>query len=180
MTSHPRGLRPAARPAPQGGAAPHGVPGRRRPSHLGLPGLLGRGPGAMAPGRRRAAVTGLILAGAALTVVSGAIHLYLWHQGYSVIAVVGPLFLLQAVLAVVTGVVTAVTRRLAAVLAAAGLLAATAIGLAVSVQHGLFGFRETWSAPYAVTSLYEEIAGAAVLLLAGWLLASPHSPSGTE
>lgn len=60
-------------------------------------------------------------------------------------------------------------------LAAAGVLAGTATGLVISAEHGLFGFRDTWSAPYALTSLYEEIAGTVVLLLAAWLLALSYS-----
>jgi hypothetical protein len=147
--------------------------GQERSAHSHL-GLLTRGPGAIAPPRLRYAVTALILLGAAVTVVSGAVHLYLWFQGYSVIAVIGPLFVIQAILAGVTGVVTAVARWLAAVLTAAGVLAGTAIGLVISVTHGIFGFRDTWSAPYARTSLYAEIAGTVVLLLAAWLLARPH------
>lgn len=141
-------------------------------------GLLARSPRPIPSSRQRAAVSALILLGAAGTVVSGAIHLYLWHLGYSVIAVIGPLFLFQAVLAAVTGVVTAVTRRLAAVLIAAGVLAGTAIALVISVEAGIFGFRDSWSAPYAITSLWEEIAGAIVLLLAAWLLG--RSPSRGE
>jgi hypothetical protein len=35
----------------------------------------------------------------------------------------------------------------------------------------MFGFRESWGAPYVRTSLYEEIAGAVVLLIAAWPLA---------
>lgn len=147
----------------------------RRPPPRTLRGVLARRPEAVPSSRARAAVTGLILLGAALTVVSGAIHLYLWNQGYSVIAIVGPLFLVQGIAAAVTGVVTAVTRCVAAALAAAALLAGTAIGLVTSAEHGIFGFRETWAAPYARTSLYEEIAGTVLLLLAAGLLARRNS-----
>ena len=135
-----------------------------------LRGVLARSPGALSSGRRRAAVTGLILLGAALTVVSGAIHLYLWNEGYSVIAVIGPLFLVQGISAAAAGVVTAVTRCVAAALASAVLLTGTAIGLVISAEHGIFGFHETWAAPYTRPSLSAEIAGTVLLLLAaGWL-----------
>ena len=56
-------------------------------------------------------------------------------------------------------------------LAAAGLLAGTAIGLLVTIEVGLFGFQESWGAPYARSSFYEEIVGAVLLLVAAWLLA---------
>ena len=42
-----------------------------------------------------------------------------------------------------------------------------------SVEYGLSGFRGTWSAPYARTPGYGEIAGTVVLLLAAWLLIGP-------
>jgi hypothetical protein len=135
--------------------------------------VLARGPRVVASPAGRTAVTVAILAGAALTVLSGVIHLYLWAEtnGYRQIATIGPLFLAQGISAIVIGVTTAAARRLIAVLAAAGLLVATAVGLVITIEHGLFGFRETWGAPYVRTSLYEEIAGAVILLIAGWALA---------
>jgi hypothetical protein len=139
--------------------------------------VLTRGPRVVASHSARTAVTVLILAGAVLTVISGVIHLYLWGEanGYRQISVIGPLFLAQGIAAVVIGLATAVTRRLIVVLAAAGTLAATAAGLVITIEHGLFGFRESWGAPYARTSLYEEIAGAVLLLIAAWALARPHT-----
>jgi hypothetical protein len=139
--------------------------------------VLARGPRVVASPAGRAVVTAVILAGAVLTVLSGVIHLYLWGEahGYRQIATIGPLFLAQGISAIVIGVATAAARRLIAVLAAAGLLAATAAGLVITIYHGLFGFREAWAAPYARTSLYEEIAGAVLLLIAGWALARPHA-----
>jgi hypothetical protein len=137
--------------------------------------VLTRGPRVLASPPARTAVTVLILAGAALTVISGVIHLYLWGEanGYRQIATIGPLFLAQGIAAVVIGVATAVTRRLIMVLAAAGTLVATAAGLLITIENGLFGFRESWGAPYVRTSLYEEIAGAVLLLIAAWALARP-------
>jgi hypothetical protein len=134
---------------------------------------LTRGPSVIASPAWRAAVTAVILAGAVCTVGSGVIHLYLWGEanGYRSIPSIGPLFLAQGISAIVIGVLTAAARRPAVVLAAAGLLAATAVGLVITVEAGLLGFRETWSAPYAQTSLYEEIAGAVLLLIAAWALA---------
>ena len=137
---------------------------------------LARGPQVIGSPTARAAVTTLILAGAALTVLSGVIHLYLWGEpnGYRQLTTIGPLFLAQGISALGIGLATAVTRRLLAVLAAAGLLAATAAGLVITIVHGLFGFQETWGAPYARTSLYEEIAGAVLLLTAASALARRH------
>src|SRR5882757_3852955 len=99
--------------------------------------VLTRGPRVIASRWARTAVTVLILAGAALTVISGVIHLYLWGEanGYRQIATIGPLFLAQGIAAVVIGVATAVTRRLIMVLAAAGTLVATAAGLLITIEN---------------------------------------------
>ncbi len=141
-------------------------------------GLLTRGPATTASSASRMAVTILILAGGVLTAGSGVIHLYLWGEanGYRQIPTIGPLFLAQGISAIVVGLVTAAARRVFAVLAAAGLLVSTVGGLILTIElkHGLFGFRESWSAPYVRTSLYEEIAGALLLLAALWPLVRPH------
>lgn len=139
--------------------------------------VLTRGPRVLATPSARTVVTVLILAGAVLTVISGAIHLYLWGEanGYRQIPTIGPLFLAQGIAAVLLGVAAAVTRRLIAVLAAAGTLVATAAGLVITIEYGLFGFRESWGAPYVRTSFYEEIAGAVLLLIAAAALARPRT-----
>jgi hypothetical protein len=145
-------------------------------THSGPPSwarLLTRSPRVIPSPGLRSTVTVLILAGAVLTLISGVIHLYLWGEtnGYREIATIGPLFLVQGISALVIGLATAALRWLAAVLAAAGLLAGTAIGLVITIEAGLFGFKESWGAPYVRTSFYEEIAGAVLLLIAAWLLA---------
>ncbi|MGI8451675.1 MAG: hypothetical protein ACR2MP_31715 [Streptosporangiaceae bacterium] len=106
---------------------------------------LTRGPRVVATPTPRAVVTVLILAGAVLTVISGVIHLRLWGEanGYREISTIGPLFLAQGIAAVLIGLATAVTRRLIVVLAAAGTLVATAAGLVITIEYGLFGFRES-------------------------------------
>ena len=120
-----------------------------------------------APGTR-AVVTGIIVVGALLTAASGVIHLYLWGQdnGYRQIPTIGPLFLAQGIGAILLALVLLGTRWLAAVVAAAGMLIATAIGLLISIEVGMFGFQETWYAPWARTSFAEELAGGVLLLFA--------------
>jgi hypothetical protein len=66
----------------------------------------------------------------------------------------------------VIGLAMAVFRWLLFVLAGIGLLAGTALGLFITVQYGLFGFQESWGAPYAKSSLIGEIVGAVLLLVA--------------
>ena len=63
--------------------------------------LAGRGPAALAPPAARWAANFIALAGAALLVWSGVIHLQLWADGYQGISVIGPLFLVQGVSSIV-------------------------------------------------------------------------------
>jgi hypothetical protein len=137
--------------------------------------LLWRGPGDLATPLSRVAVTLVIAAGAACTVGSGVIHLYLWGKqyGYRSVPTIGPLFLLQGIAAILIGLLAVVSRRVAAAAIAAGLMIASVIALILAVEVGLFGFKDSWLAPYAWTSLYEEIAGGALLLAATAALAWP-------
>jgi hypothetical protein len=121
------------------------------------------------------AVTVVIAAGAVLTAGSGVIHLYLWGKqyGYRDVPTIGPLFLIQGIVAIVIGLLVIVSRRVAVLLVAAGLMTASVVALVLAVEVGLFGFRDSWLAPYAWTSFYEEIAGAVLLLGAACVLAWP-------
>jgi hypothetical protein len=137
--------------------------------------LLLRGPGVLASPLSRVVITLVIVAGALCVIGSGVIHLYLWGKqyGYRGIPTIGPLFLLQGIVAIVVGLLAVVSRRLAVQLAAAGLMIASVIALVLAVEVGLFGFRDSWLAPYAWTTLYEEIAGGVLLLAATAALAWP-------
>lgn len=148
----------------------------RRPSPGSRPSLvrtLMNRPGQISSSGWRLAVYALIVAGALLTILSGLIHLKLWNGSppYRLVPTIGPLFLLQAISGVALGLILLVTMRLIVVLACFGLMAGTALGLWLSVEVGLFGFQESFSAPYAKSSLIEEIIGAAILLIAAVPLA---------
>ncbi len=65
-------------------------------------------------------------------------------------------------------------RWLGLIMAGAGLLAATAAGLLLSVHVGLFGFRESMAAPYAGMSLVVEFAGAVLLAVAAAIVLAGH------
>ena len=134
--------------------------------------MLGRGPADLRSLPWRVAVTLMIAGGAGCTVASGVIHLYLWGKqyGYRDVPTIGPLFLLQGIAAVLIGLLAIVTRRVAALLVAAGLLVASVIALVLAVEVGLFGFKDSWLAPYAWTSFYEEIVGGVLLLAAAGVL----------
>jgi hypothetical protein len=120
----------------------------------------------------RWAVNALAFAGAALMVWSGVIHLQLWSDGYRSISVIGPLFLIQGIGGIALAAVIAVFRRVILIAAGAVTMAATAAGLLLSADIGLFGFQESLAVPYAVSSLVVEFAGAAVLAAAAIVLAA--------
>jgi hypothetical protein len=130
--------------------------------------MLSRGPADLKSVPWRAVITVMIAAGAVCTVGSGVIHLYLWGKqyGYRDVPTIGPLFLAQGVVAILIGLLVIVSRRVAVLIVAVGLLVASAIALVLAVQVGMFGYRDSWLAPYARTTLYEEIAGGLLLFAA--------------
>jgi hypothetical protein len=103
----------------------------------------------------------------------------LWQDGYRHIPTIGPLFLAGAVsaLVVAAGLLLRPSRLLG--LAGAGVEIGILAGLVVSVNFGLFGFKESLSAPFAVESIVVETA--AVLTLVGWvivdLMKDSHPPT---
>lgn len=143
---------------------------RDRPWWLGA---LLRGPGDLPSRPARVAVTVMIAGGAVCTVGSGVIHLYLWGKqyGYRDIPTIGPLFLIQGVAAIVLGLLAVVSRRVLLLVLAGGLLVVSVVALVLAIEVGLFGFKDSWFAPYAWTTFYEEIVGAVLLLVAAGVLA---------
>jgi hypothetical protein len=112
----------------------------------------------------RGATTGLVLLSAALMLVSGFVHVHLWDIAYRHVATLGPLFLVQAIAALVLAVLLALTRRGAVVVAALGLMAGTIVGFILVLTVGLFGFTLHEITNYAVIAVVVE--GLAVVLLA--------------
>ena len=133
-----------------------------------------RGPASLTSPLSRVAVTVVIAGGAACAVYSGYIHLYLWGRQpfpYRDIPTIGPLFLIQGIAAIVIGLLVIISRRVGALLLGAGMLIVCVAALVIDVEVGMFGFKDSWSVPYATTTLYEEIVGAVLLLAAACVLA---------
>jgi hypothetical protein len=109
----------------------------------------------------------LRLVGVGLLSAVGWIHLHLWQTGYRHIPTIGPLFLAAAVSAFVIGAgLLARPSRLMG-LSGIGLVTGVLAGLIVSVNLGLFGFKESLSAPFSVESIVLEIAAA--VTVAAWM-----------
>ncbi len=112
------------------------------------------------------ATNAFMLAGAGLIAWSAGIHLDLWHEGYKHLPTIGTLFLLQAIAGFALALVVAVVRRLIPALAGILFLASTIGGFIISVNVGLFGFKDSLQAPFAHLSLVVEIVGIGVLAVA--------------
>lgn len=105
-----------------------------------------------------------------LIIWSSYIHFHLWQSlGYRHIATIGPLFLLQSIGGLLIGLLIIASRRVWAAVLGAGFAISTMIGFLISVENGLFGFKDTWSAPFAHQAFALEIAIIGVCIVAGAL-----------
>jgi hypothetical protein len=127
------------------------------------------------------AVALLRLAGAGLLGAIAGIHLYLWQDGYDAIDVIGPAFLLQAVLGIGGALLVLVApprllvwAALLGTLFAVGSLGAllqSTYGL-LGLEPGMFDFVESDAAQLWRETFWVEIAAIAVLGLLTVLAAS--------
>lgn len=162
--------RTPSRPASTTGVRVSAIGRSAAPGHL----LRAGGAALCAPGPSGLPGTVARLVGAALVGTMGGIHLDLWFQGYRSAPTIGPLFLVNAGSALVVMVALTTWPRRVTGLAGAALLAGTLAGYLVSVFHGLFGFRDTFSAPFAVPALAVEVAG--IVVLGWWTAAAGRRP----
>jgi hypothetical protein len=127
-------------------------------------------------GHRETPIVALCVIAAALTIGSGAIHVYLWGHFYRHITTghMNMLFLAQWILCFVGAVALLAMRNLLAVLANAALLAGTFVGFLIAKYHngGLFGFAipgfSSWETQWTTVI---EIVGTVVLLATAVLMA---------
>lgn len=108
------------------------------------------------------------LLAAVAVLVSAAMHLYLWFEGYRDIDTIGPAFLLNAFGGGVIVVLLLFWRHWIPPLLAVGFGLSTLGAALLSVTVGLFGFEETWEGWEVWTAAISEIAavvlGAMVVL----------------
>jgi predicted lipoprotein with Yx(FWY)xxD motif len=104
--------------------------------------------------------------GAGLLIATAAIHLDLYLTGYRTIPTIGPLFLLQVIVGFGVALLVLVTgSRLAAAVGAVFALS-TLGGYLLTVQFGLFGFREVRTTAGIVAGLLEVAAFVALGVVA--------------
>jgi hypothetical protein len=139
--------------------------------------FLNQRPSADAPVPRLVGI-GTFVVGGLLLIWSAYIHFHLWHSvGYRMIPTIGPLFLLQSIAGLLTGILVIAYRRLWTAIIGLGFAAATMVGFLITVDHGLFGFKDSSNAPFAHMALIIEIAIVVVLLAAGALCVAGSAPS---
>jgi len=102
------------------------------------------------------------IAGAALLIASGAIHLDLYLTGYNSIPTIGWLFLLQVISAFALAVAIPVTGLRLAYAAGAAFAIGTLGGYLLSLKIGLFGFTEVRTTAGIVAAII-DVAAFAVL-----------------
>ena len=114
--------------------------------------------------------TSSFVVGGLLLLWASYIHFHLWHDlGYRHIMTIGPLFLMQSIVGVVVALLVIVIRRVWVAILGAGFAVSTIAGFLLSVEHGLFGFRDGWSAPFAQQAFAVEISAILLLALAALL-----------
>jgi hypothetical protein len=100
---------------------------------------------------------------AAAVLVSSAVHLKLWFDGFRDIDVIGPAFIFIAVAGVVIAVLLVTWRHWLPLFLALGFGASTWGAYLISATVGLFGAHEVWTGFYVITAEVAEI----VAIIAG-------------
>jgi predicted lipoprotein with Yx(FWY)xxD motif len=107
------------------------------------------------------------IAGAALLIASGSIHLDLYLTGYRSIPTIGWMFLLQVISAYALALAIAVTRHPLAAAAGAAFALGTLAGYLLSLKVGLFGFTEVRTTAGIVAAIIDVTAFAALATAVG-------------
>jgi hypothetical protein len=115
---------------------------------------------------------GAVVAAAILMILSALIHIHLWDIAYRHVATLGPLFLVQAIAALVLAVALVGTRVAAVALACIVLMLGTVVGFILADTVGIFGFTLPAVTGWAYEALITELASSvvlAVVVLRSWM-----------
>ena len=117
---------------------------------------------------------------AVAALVSAAVHLVLWFDGYRDIEVIGPAFLLNAVAGAVIAALLVTGGTGSRPSSSPGSVRAPWGRSCVSATVGLFGVNETWSGGWVLTAAASEvvcIVGGLLLLREEWAARSASERS---
>ncbi len=103
--------------------------------------------------------------------VSAAMHLYLWFEGYRDVETIGPAFLLNAAGGAVIAVLLLAWRHWVPPLLAIGFGLSTLGAFVLSTTVGLFGFEESWQGWEVWTAAISEVAA---IILGGLVVLREH------
>lgn len=103
---------------------------------------------------------------AAGVLVSAAVHLKLWLDGFRDIPVIGPAFLLNAVGGLVIAVLLVTWRHWIPLVLALGFGISTLGAYLISATVGLFGVHEVWTGVWVVTAEVSEVLAIVTSVLA--------------
>ena len=106
--------------------------------------------------------------GAGFILLNGGVHLYLWDHAYRQIRVIGPLFVLNAIAALLISVALVWKPEGITALLGLALSAGTFGAFMLAVTAGLFGFTAGWDLN-AVLGAVAEI-GAMLVLCSWWMV----------
>ncbi|MBF6619323.1 MAG: cytochrome c [Patulibacter sp.] len=100
----------------------------------------------------------LLVAAAVAVAVGGYEHAHLYHQGYSEVATIGTLFLLNAIGSLLTILLLLARRPLLFVVGSLGISFGSIVALVLTRTTGLFGFEESGYDGHAMLTLLAELA----------------------
>lgn len=103
---------------------------------------------------------------AAGVLVSAAVHLKLWLDGFRDISFIGPAFLLNAVGGLVIAVLLVTWRHWIPLVLALGFGISTLGAYLISATVGLFGVHEVWTGVWVVTAEVSEVLAIVTSVLA--------------
>ena len=138
---------------------------------------------AVARRRNDVVALGAVVAAAILMICSALIHIHLWDIAYRHVATLGPLFLVQAVAALVLAVVLVVARVVVVAVVCIVLMAGTVVGFVLADSVGLFGFMLPAVTGWAYEALVSEVVSAVVLgvlVARAWRRSKVEGPAGVS
>jgi hypothetical protein len=100
--------------------------------------------------------------------VSGAVHLYLWFDGFRDVDVIGPSFMLNAIAGLVIAVAVIVWRHWLPLLVAVGFGFSTLTAFLISTTVGLFGVNEVFWGTSQMLAAGSEILAIVAGCVALW------------